>query len=416
MEYLTTKETAQKWGVNVSLVRRYCTQERIPGVIQRDVAWLIPEEAKRPMKIEQGLKEPVVLPALAQKLLRQKKEKSYHGLYDYVQINLTYNSCRMASNRLTRQQVETIFKKGKMSVSFEPMKVSDLVEVLNYCVCVDYILDHAQEPLTPKFIKDLHYQMVFGTVDDRRKRVAPGQYRSPKSSRRVPFMLPADQISSKLKALIVEYEALTEVERRDILCFHVGFERIFPFEDCNGRIGRLILFKECLRHDMMPVIIDDKRRNRYLEGLREWDDDPGILTEVVMEAQSCFNAQIQMQNLSQFPVVRRYGGLIMMMDYTLAGDYYIPNLELPQESRPMGKWGRMHRRYLETHHPIRYNQLILSGTLWTYLADLNEQAQAPDRTNENRRGRYCEVEGCRSDGVGAEDEQYPSQSRRSCPG
>ena len=66
----------------------------------------------------------------------------------------------------------------------------------------------------------------------------------------------------------------------------------------------------------------------------------------------------------------------MKMDYTLAGDYYIPNLELPQESRPMGKWGRIHRRYLETHHPIRYNQLILSGTLWTYLADLNEQAQA----------------------------------------
>ena len=145
MEYLTTKETAKKWGVNVSLVRRYCTQERIPGVIQRDGAWLIPEDAKRPMKIEPGVKEPVVLPALAQKLLRQKKKKSFHGLYDYVQINLTYSSCRMASNRLTRQQVETIFTKGKVSVSFEPMKVSDLVEVLNHCVCVDYILDHAQE-------------------------------------------------------------------------------------------------------------------------------------------------------------------------------------------------------------------------------------------------------------------------------
>ena len=240
-----------------------------------------------------------MLPALAQKLLRQKKKKSYHGLYDYVQINLTYSSCRMASNRLTRQQVETIFTKGKVSVSFEPMKVSDLVEVLNHCVCVDYILDHAQEPLTPKFIKDLHYQLVFGTVDDRRKRVAPGQYRSPKASRRVPFMLPADQVSPKLKELIAEYEALTEVERRDILSFHVRFERIFPFEDCNGRIGRLIMFKECLRHDVMPFIIDDKRRNRYLEGLREWDDDPGILTEVVMEAQSRFDAQIQLQNLSE---------------------------------------------------------------------------------------------------------------------
>ena len=299
MEYITVKEAAEKWNTSVQVVRRFCRQERIAGVVQQEGAWLIPKFAKKPGRAEPMEAGAAVLPALAQKLLRQKKKKSYHGLYDYVQINLTYSSCRMASNRLTRQQVETIFAKGKVSVSFEPMKVSDLVEVLNHCVCVDYILDHAQEPLTPKFIKDLHYQLVFGTVDDRRKRVAPGQYRSPKSPRRVPFMLPADQISSKLKALIAEYEALTEVERRDILRFHVGFERIFPFEDCNGRIGRLILFKECLRHDVMPFIIDDKRRNRYLEGLREWDDDPGILTEVVMEAQSRFDAQIQLQNLSE---------------------------------------------------------------------------------------------------------------------
>lgn len=299
MEYITVKEAAEKWNTSVQVVRRFCRQERIAGVVQQEGAWLIPKYAKKPGRAEPMEAGAAILPALAQKLLRQKKKKSSHGLYDYVQINLTYSSCRLASNRLTRQQVETIFTKGKVSVSFEPMKVSDLVEVLNHCVCVDYILDHTQEPLTPKFIKELHYQLVFGTVDDRRKRVAPGQYRSPKSSRRVPFMLPAEQISSKLKALIAEYEALTEVERRDILRFHVRFERIFPFEDCNGRIGRLILFKECLRHDVMPFIIDDKRRTRYLEGLREWDDDPGILTEVVMEAQSRFDAQIQLQNLSE---------------------------------------------------------------------------------------------------------------------
>ena len=299
MEYITVKEAADKWNTSVQIVRRFCRQERIPGIIQRKGAWLIPEDARKPGRTDPTVAESEELPPLAKKLVRQKKKKNFHGLYDYVQTDLTYSSCRMASNRLTRGQVETIFKKGKVSVSFESMKVSDLVEVLNHSVCVDYILDHAQEPLTPKFIKELHYQLVFGTVDDRRKRVAPGQYRSPKSSRRVPFMMPAEQISSKLKALIAEYEALTEVERRDILSFHVRFERIFPFEDCNGRIGRLILFKECLRHDVMPFIIDDKRRNRYLEGLREWDDDPGILTEVVMEAQSRFDAQIQLQNLSE---------------------------------------------------------------------------------------------------------------------
>ena len=298
MEYLSTKETAKRWGVNTSLVRRHCSQGRVPGAIQKDGAWLIPEGTKRPPKIERP-EEATELPPLAKKLIRQKKKKNFHGLYDYVQTDLTYSSSRMASNRLTRQQVETIFKKGKVSVSFEPMKVSDLVEVLNHCVCVDYILDHVEEPLSQKFIKHLHYQLTFGTVDERRKKVTPGQYRTKNSYRKEPFMSPPDRISEKLKALVAEYEALDEVDRREILDFHVRFERIFPFEDCNGRIGRLIMFKECLRHEVMPFILDDKCRSRYLEGIREWDNDPGILSEVVMEAQSRFDAQIQLQMLAE---------------------------------------------------------------------------------------------------------------------
>ena len=299
MEYITVKEAADKWNTSEQIVRRFCRQERIPGIIQRDGAWLIPENANKPGRTDPAAAEIEELPPLAKKLIRQKKKKHFHGLYDYVQTDLTYSSSRMASNRLTRGQVETIFKKGKVSVSFEPMKVSDLVEVLNHCVCVDYILDHVEEPLSQKFIKQLHYQLTVGTVDERRKKVTPGQYRTKNSYRTEPFMLPSDRISEKMKALIAEYESLEEVDRREILDFHVRFERIFPFEDCNGRIGRLIMFKECLRHEVMPFILDDKRRCRYLEGIREWDDDPGILGEVVMEAQSRFDAQIQLQNLAE---------------------------------------------------------------------------------------------------------------------
>lgn len=299
MHYISTKAASEKWTITEQLIRRYCRQERIPGAIQKEGAWLIPEDAKKPAKIEPVEKEVPELPPLAKKLIRQKKKKNFHGLYDYVQTDLTYSSSRMASNRLTRGQVETIFKKGKVSVSFEPMKVSDLVEVLNHCVCVDYILDHVEEPLSQKFIKHLHYQLTFGTVDERRKKVTPGQYRTKNSYRTEPFMSPSDKISDKLKVLVAEYESLEEVDRREILDFHVRFERIFPFEDSNGRIGRLIMFKECLRHEVMPFILDDKRRSRYLEGIREWDDDPGILSKVVMEAQSRFDAQIQLQMLAE---------------------------------------------------------------------------------------------------------------------
>lgn len=299
MEYMTVKEATEKWEMSGQIIRRFCRQERIPGAIIRNGVWVIPANAKRPDRVGQVVSDAVELPPLAKKLVRQKKKKNFHGLYDYVQTDLTYSSSRMASNRLTRQQVETIFKKGKVSVSFEPMKVSDLVEVLNHCVCVDYILDHVEEPLSQKFIKHLHYQLTFGTVDERRKKVTPGQYRTKNSYRTEPFMSPSDRISDKLKVLVAEYESLEEVDRREILDFHVRFERIFPFEDCNGRIGRLIMFKECLRHEVMPFILDDKRRSRYLEGIREWDNDPGILSEVVMEAQSRFDAQIQLQMLAE---------------------------------------------------------------------------------------------------------------------
>ena len=136
MAYISVKEAAEKWAINETLVRRYCRQGRIPRAKQIDGSWMIPENAKKPGKVE-VVSKPKELPPLAKKLKNQKKKKNYHGLYDHVQINLTYSSSRMASNRLTRDQVETLFRKCKVRVSFEPMKASDINEVINHFVCVD---------------------------------------------------------------------------------------------------------------------------------------------------------------------------------------------------------------------------------------------------------------------------------------
>ena len=250
-----------------------------------------------------------VLPELPKKLKNQKKKRNFHGLYDFVVIDLTYSSSRMASCRLTRQQVESIFRKGKIRESFEPMKVSDVIEVLNHIHCVDYILDHVMEPLTQKFIRKLHEILMTGTVDAYRDQVRPGEYRTITSRPRDRQLLPAGQIHSSLGELITSYERQTEIERNHILDFHVRFEEIFPFEDGNGRVGRLILFKECLRHDIMPFIIDDKRRSRYLRGIREWHEDHYELLDVVMEAQDRFEAQVELQKL------RAAGQLWLPADY-----------------------------------------------------------------------------------------------------
>ena len=309
MEYLSARETAEKWGVSMTMIRRYCTQDRIPGAVYRDGVWHIPEDAIRPTRTVLEYTSETELPELPKKLQNQKKKRNFHGLYDFVVIDLTYSSSRMASCRLTRQQVETIFRKGKIRESFEPMKVSDVIEVLNHIHCVNYIIDHVMEPLTQKFIRKLHEILMTGTVDAYRDQVRPGEYRTITSRPRDRQLLPAGQIHSSLGELITSYEHQTEIERNHILDFHVRFEEIFPFEDGNGRIGRLILFKECLRHDIMPFIIDDKRRSRYLRGLKEWHEDHYELLDVVMEAQDRFEAQVELQKL------RAAGQLWLPADY-----------------------------------------------------------------------------------------------------
>ena len=299
MKYLSVKEVSELWEISGTMIRKYCTQGRIPGVRQGELGWEIPANAKKPKAKTPSASRYDNLPKLARNLVRQKTKKSFHRLYDYVQINSAYSSSRMASNRLTRNQVESIFRKGKVRESFEPMKVSDLIEVMNHCVCMDYVLDHLEKPLSVKFIKTLHYLLMYGTVDARMERVTPGEYRNSLSNRQEAFIAPADKINEKLIRLIDMYERLDEVDRRNILDFHVQFERIFPFEDGNGRIGRLIMFKECLRHDVLPFILDDKRRKGYLTGLREWDEDSYVLTEVILEAQERFSRQIALQDLGE---------------------------------------------------------------------------------------------------------------------
>lgn len=301
MKYLSANEMAELLGISKSMVRKYCAQNRMPGAKKIDGEWMIPANLDKPEAESFSPVKMEKLPPLARKVKSQKKRNNFHGLYDYIQINSAYSSSRMASNRLTRKQVESIFRKGKVKESFEPMKVSDLIEVMNHFVCMDYIIDHLEKPLSVKFIKQLHEMLMYGTVDSRLEKVFPGEFRNSRSKRKERFFFPASEINDRLGRLIKEYEAQDEIERREILHFHVQFERIFPFEDGNGRVGRLIMFKECLRHEVVPFILDDKKRAAYLDGLREWDEDPGIMADIVLDAQERFQRQIELQ------ILRAYG-------------------------------------------------------------------------------------------------------------
>lgn len=299
MNYLNANETAARWKITGQLVRRLCREGRVPDAIQKDGVWLIPDDVEKP---DRKHYETVVLPPMVKKLQKQKTKRVYHGMYDYVQINFCYSNNRMASNRLMRTQVEEIFKTGKVHVGFEPIKVDDLIEAYNHFACVNYIIENAMKPLTQTYIKHLHKLLTEGTVNVRKNTVHPGEYRKEPCTLGKIKTTPPKNINSQLSALLAEYESLEEVELLQILDFHVGFERIHPFEDCNGRIGRLLMFKECLRHEIMPFILDDKRRTNYLQGLRNWDYDKSALFTPCQDAQKRLSAQIDLQYLREHQV------------------------------------------------------------------------------------------------------------------
>ena len=303
MKYLSASEVAKEWGVSSTQIRKYCREGRIPGAFTENNVWYVPETAVKPTRKETAEQEKEVLFPVAKVLRRQMKKKNFHGLYDYVQINFAYSSGRLASVRLTRQCTSDVYFKSKVKVGFEPLKVSDLIETLNHFDAMEYILKSINKPLTEKFIKEIHWRLTQGTVDERNKRVFPGEYRSLQTKQEWHKNLTVPEISSRLKSMISEYEAIEEKERRQILDFHVGFERLAPFDDFNGRVGRLIMFKECLRLNVMPFIIDDKRRTDYLEGIRQWDQDRSILTDVILDCQARFEAQIALQKLREHGVM-----------------------------------------------------------------------------------------------------------------
>jgi hypothetical protein len=291
---------AKAWNLTGQQVRIYCRNGRIPGAVMQNGTWMVPENAVRPDRKERSAPKIQELQPTAQMLARQMTTRSFHGIYVFVQINLAYRSGRLASVRLTRQCTSDVYKKGNVIVGLEPLKVSDLIETLNHFSTFEYLLKRINEPLTDRLIQEVHFRLTQGTVDAQKQRVNPGEYRTAESKQTWRPKLSAGEIRNSLKQLIADYEALPTKERREILDFHVRFERLAPFDDYNGRVGRLIMFKECLRHDVMPFIIDDKRRTDYLEGIRQWDQDRSILTDIVLDCQARFEAQIELQNLREY--------------------------------------------------------------------------------------------------------------------
>lgn len=289
MRYLTTAEIAKKWDVSERSVRNYCTQGRVPGAFLTGKTWNIPENAEKPERSNKKEKRPITLLDILQE---QKAGKYSGGIYHKTQIDLTYNSNHIEGSRLTHEQTRYIFETNTIGIENEVLNVDDVIETANHFRCIDMIIDHAKAALSEKFIKELQLILKNGTSDSRKGWFAVGDYKKvPNEVGGMDTALP-EEVADKMKELLAIYNSKEKKTFEDILDFHVNFERIHPFQDGNGRVGRLIMFKECLKYHIVPFIIDDNLKLFYYRGLKEWNNEKGYLTDTCLAAQDQYKAYL----------------------------------------------------------------------------------------------------------------------------
>ena len=281
MDYISVTEFARKHGISERTARNYCASGKIDGAFLTGKTWNIPQDAVLPSRKAYGRS---VFPLL--RILKEQKDMGLKGsIYHRTQIDLTYNSNHIEGSRLTHDQTRFIFETNTIGITGDSVNVDDIVETMNHFRCIDYIIDNASERLTEGFIKHLHLLLKSGTTDSNKDWFAVGDYKRLANEVGGNDTCPPKDVHREIKNLLSDYNSAKKKSFEDILDFHVRFERIHPFQDGNGRVGRLVMFKECLANGIVPFIITDELKMFYYRGLNEWGHINGYLTDTCLTAQ-----------------------------------------------------------------------------------------------------------------------------------
>lgn len=270
-------------------MRNYCAKGKIKNALLTGKTWKIPETAQKPERANQKNKGPQTL---LEALRREKSSRITGGIYHKIQIELTYNSNHIEGSRLTHDQTRYIFETNTVGLSDGAVNVDDVVEAAGHFRCIDMVIDNAGYRLSERFIKKLHSELKSGTSDSRKDWFAVGEYkRLPNEVGGQDTAYP-EEVPIKMRQLLDDYNQTRNKTLEEILEFHYRFEKIHPFQDGNGRIGRLIMLKECLRNNIVPFIIDEQLKMFYYRGLSEWRNKKGYLIDTCLAAQDQFKAYL----------------------------------------------------------------------------------------------------------------------------
>ena len=282
MKYLTSSEIAIKWNVSERSVRNYCNNGRVIGAVLKGKNWLIPENAVKPMrKVKSSYKKRNLL-----EVLREEKETQIKGgIYHKLQIEMTYNSNHIEGSTLTHDQTKYIYETNTIRKEQGVVNVDDIIETTNHFRCVDFVIESSKGKLTEAMIKQIHYTLKVGTSDSRKPWFRIGDYKLVENEVGGDETCPVSEVKIKIRELLKEYNSKKDITINDIIDFHYEFEKIHPFQDGNGRVGRLIMLKECLKHNIVPFIINEELKLYYYRGLKEYKHIKGYLIDTCLCAQ-----------------------------------------------------------------------------------------------------------------------------------
>ena len=287
MKYISVSQFAEKHGISERTARNYCATGKIDGAFLTGKTWNIPAEAIIPKRSK--IKVSPLLAALRE----QKETKLKGGIYHRTQIDLTYNSNHIEGSRLTKEQTRYIFETNTLGITTESTRIDDILETVNHFRCVDYVIDHATDKITEAHIKQLHLLLKANTSDSQKSWFAVGDYKRLANAVGEEETAQPKEVHRQMKSLLAEYNAKKQIKFDDLLDFHVCFERVHPFQDGNGRVGRLLLFWQCLQTNIVPFIITEDLRLFYYRGIQNWGKINGYLRDTCLTAQDNFKALLE---------------------------------------------------------------------------------------------------------------------------